>query len=157
ALSGRTNLVLWDAAGWEEICTLDGVQPQNRAVRFVSISPDGKRGLAASGDVLVLWDVRDGKQLREMQPRPRDPIPDTKWPSGKSLQRLDWHRREITGVTVDWKARQVVTGDREGVLRFWDLSTGKMLRKVEVFPPPDGEGGWPSGFGVRGLCLSPDG
>jgi WD40 repeat protein len=121
----------------------------------VSLSPDGKEGLSASGDVLVLWDVRRGKLLREMQPRPRDPIPDTKWPSGKFAQ--EWKRREITGVAVDWKARRAVTGDREGVLRFWDLSKGKVVRKVEVFPPPDGEGPRQVYFGVRGLCLSPDG
>jgi WD40 repeat protein len=151
ALTGGRNLVLWDALSGEEERTLKGLPLKGFTVRFVVISSDGKEGLSASGDTLVLWDLVRGKEKRVFEPLPGKPLvedPETGVRDG---------RRRISGLAADWKGREAITGDWKGVLRFWDLDTGKLRRQVQAYHLRGDEQVIDDRGSVLSVALSPDG
>jgi WD40 repeat protein len=116
-------------------------------VRAVSLSPDGTRALTASGDSLTLWDVRDRTVLRPFNPIIGKPL------TGDEVHYGYDHDREVTCLAVHWKSQTAAVGDGKGMLRIWDLATGKLRYEIKAFPigPPAFQGR------VNSIAFSQDG
>jgi WD40 repeat protein len=125
ALTGGWNLTLWETGSWEEVRTLAGERLEGMAIWRVSLSPDGKRLLSACGDTLTLWRLPSLEVARVFEPVSDEPLHD---------------------VAVDWKSGAVITGHRKGMVRVWDLDTGKRLLEFRACQES-----------VSGLAVSPDG
>ena len=99
------TLRLWDADTGKELRVFDS---HTDAIHAVALSPDGKRVLSASGDLVRLWDAQTGKELRQMTHGPGNGAASVAFgPEGQAL-----------------------SGDRAGRMHLWDLNTGK---KAGVF------------------------
>jgi WD40 repeat protein len=104
-------LRLWDADTGKE---LRGFEGHTDAIQAVALSPDGKRVLSASGDLVRLWDAQTGKALRQMT-----------------------HGLEEGTASVAFGPEgRALSGDRAGRMHLWDLNTGK---KAGVFTCPHPE------------------
>jgi len=76
-------------------------------VRSVCLSPDGRRGLSASGDrSLRLWDLVRGRCTRAL------------------LGHTDW----VYSVCFSPDGRRALSGSWDKTLRLWDLDSGRCLR-----------------------------
>lgn len=126
------------------------LQGHTGAVPAVAVSPDGK--LLASGgpaeDVVRLWDVAAGKELRQF---PAGTVPDLNknLPKGAAqpgnvppafFQSLN-EVRVCAAFTPDGQAlvtRDIRLDDRActGAVVFWEVATGKPLRRAAVFQVP---------------------
>jgi WD40 repeat protein len=161
-----SKVQLYDVATGEELRRLQLPGRDDTWVMSLDFSPDGKR-LVTSGSekVIRLWDVATGKkvQLHEGHQAAVSQVAVT--PDGRAILTAGqdcmicrWDR--ATGRRL-WQARQTgsvsqmalaadgqraVTTDG-GVLRIWDVATGKETRTL-----PISKGGW-----VRAVALSPDG
>jgi WD40 repeat protein len=138
------RLVVWDATTWEEVRTLTGPTTEGPTVTCASVSPDGSRGVTAAGDTLFVWDLDSGRVLRRCSPGPGDPyLPFPR--RGYREPDVDFHRL-VWHLAVDWKTGTAVTSDGKGVLRVWDIGSGRLLRSWQ-----------PHGRYVTALALSSDG
>jgi WD40 repeat protein len=90
----------------------------------VSISPDGERGLSAFGDTVTLWAFPKGEKLRTFEPIPGKPL------VGDYYAREYRGERTVDHMAVDWIGGVFVTSDWLGMLRVWDLKTGKLLHTI---------------------------
>lgn len=99
---------IWDLkAGLTESKTLSG---HTFGVRCMSLSKDGKKAITGSDDMTVcLWDLE----------------------KGMLTSRLDGHASLISGVAFISDTRAVSTA-MDGKLIYWDLTTGKAVRDIEV-------------------------
>lgn len=80
-------------------------------IREVAISPDGSRVAIGGNDPVVkVYSTADGKKVQELAGHPDDVFGLAWHPEGKSL----------------------VTGDLRGILRVFDLSTGKVAREIDA-------------------------
>jgi len=112
---------LWDLKTGKELHKLTVGRGPTFGVAF---SPDGK--LLATGDVAVtLWDIKTGKQLHE-------------------LEDLPWKRIKCLAYNPDGKS--LVSGDWDGTIRFWDVSSGKITQRITGHVKA-----------VHSLAFSPDG
>jgi WD40 repeat protein len=85
---------------------------------------------------VCLWNVADGKLVREM--------------SG--------HVRNVYCVAFHTDGKSLLSGDLMGVLKQWDVATGAEQRTFDAAPLHTYEGGQMVDFGgIRGLAVSPDG
>jgi WD40 repeat protein len=75
----------------------------------VALSPDGELAVAASDNVLAVWNLNTGKQLRVM----------------------DGHSADILAVSVCSDGRRAVSGSRDHTVRVWDLDSGETLRTLQ--------------------------
>jgi WD40 repeat protein len=120
---------LWDAATGKELPPPAG---HGWAGRCVAFSPDG-RLLALAGapqDTLSLWDVATGTRLPRFGKDPRFGYTAAFCPDGKTL---------------------AVVGS-DGILRLWDVATGRLLRTAGGLPDGVSRSG-----GIYPLAFSPDG
>jgi WD40 repeat protein len=72
-------------------------------------SRDGTRILTAVKKTILLFDAKDGKELR----------------------RFDGHENVITSVALTPDGRRAISASRDRTVRVWDLETGKELHKLE--------------------------
>src|SRR5262249_97548 len=98
-VTGTEAMVVYDLAAREEVRTLLGHLPKGFRVEFVALSPDGKRGLSAAGDVLTLWELPAGRVLRRLEPQPDNPLR-----LGKGLE----GGRMICSAAVRWEDQVAV-------------------------------------------------
>ena len=101
------------------------------------MSPDGKL-LASGGNdrILKLWNLADGKSVREMT----------------------GHELDIYSVMFHPDGKHLLAGDLMGHIRQWEIATGKEVRKFEAKDLHTYNGGQRVHYGgVRSLALSPDG
>jgi WD40 repeat protein len=152
--TGRLLRTLGDRTTWD----------MNR----VAFSPDGRLLAAPSSrrKVIVLWDVKTGKEVRSMAGtgspfRGSCPAfsPDGRrlaahedhlvrvWEvaTGKELLPPDAHRQAPSFVAL-LKDGTGVTGGDDGTVRLWDSATGRQRRKIGV-----------ADMWVRAVAVSPDG
>jgi WD40 repeat protein len=113
-------------------------------VLCVSLSPDGKRGLTSFGDTMSLWSLPDGKAIARFEPIPGEPL------TGNTSDRDYQRERTVKQMVVDWKTDIAVSGDGKGLIRVWNLGTGRLLRS---FLPNKYERSY--GYGISALALSP--
>ena len=133
---------IWDAQTGREERTLQKSQSTIGAVVF---SPDGKRLLTVSGDVANLWNVGDGRLLREFKGF-SDPVcfsPDGKFvltalsdtanaevrdvETGRRVLLLKGHSQEVWSVSFSPDGKRLLTGSRDGTAKLWDRQTGREL------------------------------
>jgi WD40 repeat protein len=76
----------------------------------VAFSPDGGRALAAANSTVQLWDLKNGRQV---------------YCSGK-------HTHEVVTAAFSPDGRSILAGDLDGIMRLWDVKTGKELRSFRA-------------------------
>jgi hypothetical protein len=124
---GDKMIRIWDVARAEQVHEWHGPTSFTCAVRF---SPDGKTVAAAGyesgpGNAIYRFDVKTGKELPRLPGHPTGGV------------------RRLT-FTAD--SKQLISGGFDGIVRVWDLATGKEIRSIKA------EAGT-----VYSLDLSPDG
>ncbi len=100
----RFRLSLWDLQSWKELQQLQGHEGVVNAVAF---SPDGRFAICSGGKTR-LWNLQTGKEVHQLGD-------------------------EQSGVrTVDYSPNglEVVTGGNDGNVRFWEVDSGKEIRKL---------------------------
>jgi WD40 repeat protein len=83
-----------------------------------------------------LWNVADGKLVRELKA----------------------HERPVYSVAFHPQGQFVLSGDLVGKVKQWEVASGNMVREFDAKPLHTYEGGQQVDFGgVRALAVSPDG
>ncbi len=104
---------IWDVEKGKEILACQGLHKAE--IMSVDFAPDGKSVLSAGFDqVMILWDVATGKELKRFEGLPARRDCAAFSPDGKRI---------IACGDADGKRAKVGTG----TIRFWDVATGKML------------------------------
>jgi WD40 repeat protein len=111
---------------------------------YLPFTPDSKQ-LASGGEgfTAYLWDVATGREVRTFE-HPKPPA----GPLSGRARKLDL----VLGLTLAPDGKTLATGDNEGMLRLWELSTGKQRRQI-----PTGGAGSFGVFAVCALAYAPDG
>ncbi|MCA9174215.1 MAG: WD40 repeat domain-containing protein, partial [Planctomycetales bacterium] len=114
-----STLHLWDSKSGTEIHRFGQLDHWGFVVAF---SDDGQF-LAAGGNTgeVHVWKVSDGKEIAA------------------------WTTTTVNNLTIQPKSNLVVTGHHDGAIRFWDLSTQRMVREFQTHER------------VLGLRFTPDG
>jgi WD40 repeat protein len=120
---------------WRDVLGKEWAPP---SVTCVSISPDGRRCLAPNAEMLMLRSLPSGELLREFEPT-------------LASERTEFGD-DIWCMAVDWKREIAVTGDGRGLLRVWNLATGKLARAIQASRVLASYG-----VGLESLALSDDG
>jgi WD40 repeat protein/serine/threonine protein kinase len=103
----RHEVRLWDLAGLREIRTL--LNGPGGGVQSVAFAPDGRRVAAGTiGGGAHVWDIADGKQIREFVPSP--------------------HQGTIFAVAFDPGGRTLAAGSAAGVITLWDIASNALVR-----------------------------
>lgn len=128
-------------------------------VTALDFSPDGKL-LASGGGApsrsgeLKLWNVADGKLVREVAEAHSDTVfgvhfsPDGKYlatcaadkfaktfqaADGKFLRNYEGHTHHVLGVAWSADGRTLVTAGADNVVKIWDFNTGEQKKTVQGF------------------------
>jgi WD40 repeat protein/formylglycine-generating enzyme required for sulfatase activity len=102
------KVTFWDTASGEAVQTLLGDSPEQPFAR-IRLSPDGQRLAASSGRDVYVWDLATSKKLAKLE-----------HPGGSFLAAFAWSPG----------GRQILSWEWGGKRRFWDASTGKILREI---------------------------
>jgi WD40 repeat protein len=123
-------LRLWDLESGQTLRTLKG---HTECVTAVAITPDGRRAVSASGN-LVSDQALENKTLRLWDLE-----------SGRTLRTLKGHTSKVKAVAVTPDGCRAVSGSDDKTLRLWDLKSGQTLRTLECHAA------------VGALAITPDG
>lgn len=139
---GACILRLWDAGTGQKLRTFPvpererdflGVPPKLESVAF---SPDGRQVLAGGDENMAwLWDASTGENLCTFA-----------GPRHSGLLRLFVKNVRVTSVAFSPDGKQVLTGTDGTIVRLWDATTGKELRRFDV-----------RSAGGTSVAFSPDG
>ncbi|MBN1439616.1 MAG: PD40 domain-containing protein [Anaerolineales bacterium] len=126
------NIRLWDTATGGLLSSLTGEMGYSGPLSF---SPDGKWIAAATdrnsqGGGFGLWSVEQGKEVLVLQGR-------------------------VSSVIFSGDGNILISGSYDGMLKFWDAATGRLLRTLRQTTERDAYG-W-SSEGIASLALSADG
>ena len=111
ASGGLNGIVLWDVDSGQQISSLE------IPVSEVAISPTGHQ-LATAGAHVQLWDIRNPKEITEIETLPHD--------ESKSDHDRVW--------SVDFSpdGKWLAYGDENGKLEIWDVQHQKLARSVKA-------------------------
>lgn len=111
ASGGLNGIVLWDVDSGQQISSLE------IPVSEVAISPTGHQ-LATAGAHVQLWDIRNPKEITEIETLPHD--------ESKSDHDTVW--------SVDFSpdGKWLAYGDENGKLEIWDVQHQKLARSVKA-------------------------
>jgi WD40 repeat protein len=133
---GDGRVVLWETSSSspKPIRTIDA---HRGWVRAMGISPDGTLLATAGNDRMIrLWDASSGSLVRE----------------------LKGHLGHVYSLEFHPAGKTLYSGDLLGVIKEWDLATGKEIGGFDAKPLHTYDRGQQVDFGgVRGLAISPDG
>ena len=135
--AGYDDTLIWWPANAKKPTPIRQVKAHAGWIRAIDVSPDGKL-LASGGNdrILKLWNLADGKSVREMT----------------------GHELDIYSVMFHPDGKHLLAGDLMGHIRQWEIATGKEVRKFEAKDLHTYNGGQRVHYGgVRSLALSPDG
>jgi formylglycine-generating enzyme required for sulfatase activity/dipeptidyl aminopeptidase/acylaminoacyl peptidase len=125
---------LWDVDSGRELHRFEGHTEQ---VTSLAVSADGTAAISGSYDKTVrLW--------RLPARRPPGAAPPDRAPN--EIRRFEGHQRGVISVAVSRDGRQILTGSRDGTVRFWDVGSGK---EAKVLGRHNNE--------IYSVALSPDG
>lgn len=140
---------IWNLSGQEQR-KLEG---HNELVSFVDFSPDGKQLVTTSDDGTArVWDAASGKEIYNFQGHERSVLtasfsPDSKYlaTAGKDGKTRIWnlsdkqktqttqfkgHQSDVNTLSISRDGRtRMASGDNNGFVRLWDLSTNKQIGK----------------------------
>lgn len=107
------------------------------SARWVRLSPDQSKLVTCGNDLLVkVWNSADGKLLHSF--------------SG--------HERHVYAADFHPSGEQVVSQDLMGVMKVWDLKTGKVIRSIDASVMTGYDNKFAADMGgARDLQFSPDG
>ncbi len=122
AVSGSddSTLKVWDLDTGRLLNTLGG---HDSGVTAVALTSDGTRAVSSSWDkTLRVWDLGTGRMLRTLKgdidavhPTPND---DDDYDDDE----------ELNAVAVSDDGRWAISGSEDATLKFWDVTTGRLLR-----------------------------
>ncbi len=136
-------------------------------VLAVTLTPDGKEAISASGDrTLKMWEVASGRDLRTLEGHASSVYsaavtPDGRravsasgdatlklWEvsNGRELQTLVGHTNAVTAVAVTPDGKRAVSASVDRTLKVWELSSGRDLRTLTGHTRS-----------VRAVAITPDG
>ncbi len=154
-LSGGDDKVikLWETATGKEIATLRG---HRGSVTQIIFSSDGKFVLSKDdvfeGRSLLRWDIFTGKVVKKDKILPsksvfssdgkyivggdeRDNIGLWDTVTGKKIKALNYNRKlpgyDIEAISLSGNNRYAVSSHLHGILRVWDLASGKFVREIK--------------------------
>lgn len=144
--NGRRGIVqIWDASTGKELRRFDDLSPDPLPLLFssncVAFSPDGKYLAAGSNGVggelpepgeIRVWEVGNGRLLHTL--------------IAKERIKAGEDQHSMTSVAFQPDGKQLVSAGSDGVIRFWDLSSGKAARTLS------GHRRW-----IRQVVFSPNG
>jgi hypothetical protein len=130
------SLTWWETAA-PEPKPIRTVEAHKRWIRSMDVSPDGSLLATAGNDAVVrVWNIADGKLVREYK----------------------GHARDIYCVAFHPAGKVLLSGDLMGVIRQWDVATGKEMRTFDAKELHSYNGSQRVDFGgVRAIAFSPDG
>lgn len=159
-------IMIWECVKWTQLAALKG---HKGAVNDLSIHPSGKVALSVGKDCTFrMWDLVKGKQaLKNTMPKEGKFV---QWSMDGSVYVVgydqDHFKSSVNVYTKDGKLSRIVplpvklncitflsetvfaTGTEDGVIRFWDTSTGESTHeihahttRVRALVPCKGEGG----------------
>ncbi len=134
--AGYDDTLVWWPANAEKPTPSRQVKAHAGWIRAIASSLDGKL-LASGGNdrVLKLWNLTDGKPVRQMT----------------------GHKLDIYSVMFHPDGRHILSGDLMGHVRQWEIATGKEVRKFDAKDLHTYNSGQKVHYGgVRSLALSPD-
>ena len=103
ALSCVTNLKVWSVETGKVVTTFDG---NSVGCDRVAIAPDGKRVLASGNNIISLWDVASGEEIRTLSSL-RFGGPETEWVAfsadGKAIHAMHNYGQVICWDATTWK------------------------------------------------------
>ncbi len=131
------KLIWWETAAATPVPIRSIAAHGTSWIRSLELSPDGSLLASAGNDSRVrLWNPADGSLLQEF--------------SG--------HEKHVWSVTFDPSGRFIATGDLGGIVKEWEIATGKEIRSCDGKELWSYNGGQQVDFGgVRALSVSRDG
>ncbi len=111
ASGGLDGIVLWDVHSGRQISSL------KIPVSEVAISPTGHQ-LASAGAHVQLWDIRNPKEITEIETFPHD----------ESKSDHDW----VWSVDFSPDAKWLAYIDENGILKVWDLQHKRFIKSLKV-------------------------
>jgi RNA polymerase sigma factor (sigma-70 family) len=140
---------LWDVATGKEVAVLKGESP----ILSVAFSPDG-RLLATGGGgqqekaggvkpAVKLWELKRGQPAREPE-KPEGVVPPpVRGEDGRS--RVNRTESGATRLAFTPDGRRLVTAHHDGIIRIWDVTSGKPVSEIKSQAP------------LLALAVAPDG
>lgn len=122
------NLRAWDYTkpDSQPLFTIPGADRQ--ITRALAISTDGSQLLSGGDDgVLRVWSTKDGKPVKEFGKALTTPV----WQRAAKAGEPD-HCGGIYAIAVHPDGKSCVSGDQFGVVKHWDLATGKLIRDLDA-------------------------
>lgn len=170
------SLQRWDAGSGEKVVW----EAHDSWVRDFGFSPDGDTVISAGcDDRIMFWNTTDDQptRIREVVAHKgwvraisvqtssgliatggNDSLVKLWSPAGESVRQLEGHDSHVYSVYFHPSEDLLLSGDLNGFVYQWEVSTGKLLRKMEAKDLHTYNSGQRVHYGgIRDLCLSPDG
>jgi WD40 repeat protein len=163
---GKGQVKVWEVATGRLLRTFQWHDDSPLSVSSVSLSPDGRCVLSASGERLALHDIDSGELIRDFEgSRARINHAtfsrDAGWilsassendvvlwdaSTGTMIRRFEGHGKWVTRAIFLPGDARVVSGSYDGTVRVWDAASGSLVRII------DAQDGW-----ITSLAATADG
>ena len=134
---------LWNLINGELIYVLKG---HTGKVESVSISADGSRGVSTCSDMLILWDLEKGENIKtitgdlgvvcisaegNLAITGKNDIIIWNLESGKCLGNLKGHTEKVTSLWLRSDLNTAVSSSRDDTIKIWDLITLECKKTIK--------------------------
>ncbi|HEU4561293.1 MAG TPA: NB-ARC domain-containing protein [Longimicrobium sp.] len=142
--SNDGTLKVWHLETGKEEFTLAG---HTRGIIAVAVTPDGRRAVSVSEDMLKVWNLETGEEERTLAGHERGVIAVALTPDGRRVISASWddtlkvwnletgeeehtlagHTHWVRAVAVTMDGRRAISASKDGTLKVWDLESGCTL------------------------------